>query len=215
MIQKIELINYFTSKIRNCRYLEIGSLRHETFLGVQAAIKHDVEPFPPTMIAPTFLMSSDHFFSSEKYILQGTSLIPRIYDVIFIDGLHLAEQVISDVFNASNMLVDSGYIILHDCYPQKEAHQTRTQTDNLWMGDVWKAQTWLVKQFPDRVCTIEDSDCGCGIIKGALQFEIPDSKLVLEPTWKDFEDHKKQMLNLISWDEYVKNDSDKRMPLFL
>jgi len=214
MIQKIELINYFTAKFRYCRYLEIGSLYQETFKSIQAAIKHDVEPFPRSGI-PAFKMTSDNFFSGEKHIITGTSLIFRQYDIIFIDGLHLAEQVVSDVYNAVEMLSETGYIILHDCYPQKETHQTRRQTDNLWMGDVWKAQAWLVNQFPNKICTIEDSNCGCGIIKGRLQFTPPAVNKILKLTWKDFENHKKEILNLVSWDDYTKIDTDKRMPLFL
>ena len=137
MISKIELINHFTAKFEKCRYLEIGSLKQETFKNIKASLKHDVEPFPQSTI-PTFLMTSDKFFSNENYVLDGHYLILRKYDVIFIDGLHLAEQVIKDVFNSSQLLSNNGFIIIHDCLPLKEAHQTRTQTDvALWMGGMF------------------------------------------------------------------------------
>jgi len=55
MYQKFEIINHFTSKFKDCRYLEVGSFERETFNLIKASLKHDVEPNPQQGYIPSFL----------------------------------------------------------------------------------------------------------------------------------------------------------------
>ena len=59
-------------------------------------------------------MTSDEFFSQNK----------ETFDLIFIDGLHIHEQVLKDIDNSLNVLNENGVILLHDCLPAKIWHQT-------------------------------------------------------------------------------------------
>ena len=56
-------------------------------------------------------MTSDAFFE----LWKDRGLGP--YDLIFIDGLHLANQVARDIESALEMSTDEAIIILHDCNP--------------------------------------------------------------------------------------------------
>jgi Methyltransferase domain len=205
MLTKIFILNTLTSKFENCRYLEIGSFKRETFIQIQATVKHDVEPFPQGFI-PTFYKTSHDFFKNDSYEIVSSSLKLRQYDVIFIDGLHHCEQVIEDTFYSSLMLSPKGYIVIHDCLPEKETHASRTQIDNLWMGDVWKAQAWLVNKFPN-VYTIENSDCGCGIISGKLskmqEMIRPTFEDLDKYSWNDYMTNKKELLKITSFEKIL------------
>lgn len=196
MVERYEVVNHFTTKFKNCRYLEIGSLRRECFQKINAEVKEDVEPFPQGFV-PTYEMTSDRFFENHKYVFENNTIKFRKYDVIYIDGLHLCEQVIADVKNASEYLNPNGYIILHDCYPKEEGEQEREPVVLNWMGDVWKAQAWLVKNFKN-VYTIEDSDCGCGVIEGPVFYT---TQVDLRMTWHDLQKDVKNILNLRKWEE--------------
>lgn len=72
------------------------------WVGVAAEIKHGVDPNVDT----TYRMTSDEFF--KNYIKQK-------YDIVFVDGLHLHEQVYRDIINSLNNLNENGVIVVHDC----------------------------------------------------------------------------------------------------
>ena len=67
------------------------------------------------------------------------------FNVIFIDGLHVAEQVERDIKNALKYIKDDGFIVLHDCNPPTEFHASETYDFHLspsqgyWNGTTWKA----------------------------------------------------------------------------
>lgn len=187
MIQRYDLINHFTSKFDECKYLEIGSAKRECFDLVKAHTKHDIEP--DLNCYPTFQMTSDAYFK----------LCDIEYDVIFIDGLHHYEQVLRDIDNSSKYLSKNGYIIIHDCLPRLEIEQLREQVSLEWTGDVWKAQAWLIEKFKN-VFTISDSDCGCGIIEGRINFGIPEK---LEYEWEYFANNTEKIMNSMRWQEYL------------
>jgi len=197
-MKRYDIINYLTSKFPDCKYLEIGSGEGDCFKRIKAKLKHDVEPY--TTRNPTFRMTSDYFFENERYELLNTTFRFRQYDVIFIDGLHHCEQVIKDIHSSLFHLSENGYIVVHDCLPLKKEWQEREQTELNWMGDVWRAQVWLVKNFYESVLTI-DEDCGCGIIRN-IRFTIPPIDELLSISWEDFEKNKNEMLNLISFKEF-------------
>ena len=76
-------------------------------------------------------MTSDDFFKDNK----------EKFDTIFIDGLHIDEQVQKDIENSLNALNEGGTIVMHDCKPLSEEAQIFPRIQIAWNGDVWKA--WL------------------------------------------------------------------------
>ena len=97
--------------------------------------------------------TSDEFFSQNK----------DTFDLIFIDGLHIHEQVLKDIDNSLNVLNENGVILLHDCLPAKIWHQTIPQTHSSWNGDVWKSIVQSRTREDIDTYTIK-ADQGLGLI---------------------------------------------------
>ena len=98
-------------------------------------------------------MTSDDFFKQNK----------STFDLIFIDGLHVYEQVLKDIENSLKVLNDNGVILIHDCLPAKIWHQTIPQTHSSWNGDVWKSIVKSRTRIDIDTYTIE-ADQGLGLI---------------------------------------------------
>jgi hypothetical protein len=135
-------------------------------------------------------MTSDDFFAQNK----------ENFDVIFIDGLHHADQVYKDVINSLNVLNDGGYIICHDLNPLSEEHQIIPFRGGEWNGDCWKAFVTLRKERSDLEMYTVDTDHGCGIITKGFQelISIED-----ELSYDNFDVNRKEWLNLISPQEFM------------
>ena len=132
------------------------------------------------------------------------------FDVIFIDGLHLAEQVDLDIKNALGYIKDDGFIVLHDCNPPTEWHAREdydyknSPAQGYWNGTTWKA--FLKSRFDSDLysCCI-DTDWGVGIL--SKKHPIGDSIKNTNPfyEYKVLDENRKSNLNLISFDELKKN----------
>ncbi len=184
------IINYAIERFAYTKYLEIGCLDNATFDQIRAPYKVGVDP----VSGGTHRMTSDTFFE----ISDDT------FDVIFIDGLHYAEQVYKDVRNALCCLRKNGLIVLHDCRPSEEIHQLRQAKTYVWNGDVWKA-FMLFRQESTLDAITADFDHGVGLIRmrpnsAPLSLE----KSYLELQWHDYEMHREEWLRL-STEEDIKH----------
>ena len=142
-------------------------------------------------------MESDQFF---KEIKEN-----KKYDLIFIDGLHTFEQTKKDIQNSLKHLSEEGTIIIHDCNPKTEWHQRGIEyfhDGEEWNGTTWKAFIELRCTSPHLSMYTIDTDHGCGIIKYGKQklYRQADLKTCLE--WEYFETNKKEILKLISINEF-------------
>lgn len=172
-MNRTELINLLLHKIGyKKKYLEIGlNNPNDNYFNVQCAYKECVDPY--TYIecdysdadtsfdreyvkehVLTYQMTSDDFFR------QNT----KKYDVIFIDGLHIAEQVVRDIQNSLVCLNENGYIIVHDCLPICEEHQLEDRQSVTWNGSTWKALPNL-SMIDGVTFRIVEMDEGCAIIQ--------------------------------------------------
>jgi hypothetical protein len=203
------LLNYLAGKYNLKRYLEIGlQSPSQNFDKIQCEYKVSVDPDPNAHAS--FCMTSDDFFHvafANKALIEsglydgGHQL--NAFDLIFIDGLHTAEQVQKDFENALKILSPNGFICLHDCNPEKEEHTIvpRPTERGHWNGDVYKFAVKIVKQAKVTV----DIDNGCMVVSpysvNVLYFTIPETKNI---SWQYFDKHRKELLNLISWSDFVK-----------
>jgi hypothetical protein len=211
------VINFLLSHFnRETKYLEIGVRNPEdNFSQIRSNTKFSVDPgieFESNTI--DFNMTSDDFFSHWS---QGKILSKDFkFDVIFIDGLHLAEQVDRDIINALQNLTDDGFIVLHDCNPPAEWHSREdyyyreSPAQGYWNGTTWKA--FLKWRFDDSVtsCCI-DTDWGVGIISKKyiigqkllpqnlfFEYNVLDKNRTELLNLMEFEDFKKMIANTIS-----------------
>ena len=144
---RFDIINHLLQSLNKSetKYLEIGVRDpNDNFKHINSIIKYGVDPGLEFKENPVdFKLTSDAFFEQLK---SGEILNKNIkFDVIFIDGLHLAEQVEKDIQNALEFLTDDGYVVLHDCNPPSEFHASESHAYKLspaygyWNGTTWKA----------------------------------------------------------------------------
>src|SRR3990167_9921328 len=147
---RIEIINALIKKHNYTKYLEIGTQNNVCFNAINIENKVGVDP----VSGGTFRGTSDEFFA------QNT----ETFDIIFIDGLHTAEQVHIDIINALNCISDNGTILIHDCLPMTELYQQVPRISKVWNGDVWKGWAQFISECEfTNICTI-DTDCGIGVL---------------------------------------------------
>lgn len=144
-----QVIQPFLDEITMPNYLEIGVALGETFHSIRAHKKTGVDPvfqFDVSQYTSAnvefYNITSDAFFAT---ISQSTK-----YDVIYLDGLHTAEQTLRDLINAQAYLKDNGVIIIDDVWPNSFVAAVRSLQvnqdirklhgidDPAWMGDVFK-----------------------------------------------------------------------------
>jgi len=179
---RFDIINYYIRTRGYKSFLEIGTLRGDTFRTVQCEHKVSVDPDPSTNA--THIMTSDEFFANTR----------EKFDLIFIDGLHHADQVWRDISNGLKHLRKKGMIILHDCKPENEPMQRAPIPNFLvnkpWTGDCWKAFLKARATLPYDTF-VYDHDMGCGIIDTATpadpQADLPSD--IDTMSWNDFTSH--------------------------
>lgn len=206
--QRFDIINYLLASLkRETVYLEIG-VRNPAinFDKINANKKYSVDPGLEYEENPVdFKLTSDAFFDGLR---SGTILKKdMVFDVIFIDGLHLAEQVVRDIFNARDFIKEDGFIVLHDCNPPSEWHAREEHKYEIspamydWNGTTWKAFYKWRQRMPHNICCI-DTDWGVGIISKnkVLSQDIPPENPFYE--FNVLHKHRKQAFGLVSFEEF-------------
>ena len=184
-LMRFDIIQFLINQYEYTSYLEIGVDRKHTFDVIECELKHGVDPNKDC----TFKMTSDEFFKQNE----------NKYDIIFIDGLHEADQVKRDIENALNILTPGGVVVVHDCSPRNEKEQTvpKLKNQKIWIGDGWRAFVDL-RQREDLDMYVIDTNNGVGIIRYGWQKPLK----IESPKYKDLERHRKEWLNLKSITEY-------------
>lgn len=209
---RTDIINYLLSKIKkeNTIYLEIGVRYPEAnFNSINSKTKYSIDPGIEYELNPVdFKVTSDVFF---EQLNSGIILKKDIkFDVIFIDGLHLAEQVDRDIENALKYLNPNGFIVLHDCNPPTEFHASENYLYRMspstvyWNGTTWKAFFKYRKRKDLFTCCI-DSDWGIGIITKSINIGNPTKVENTFFEYKVLNDNRKDSLNLVSFIEFKLN----------
>ena len=191
---RTDIVNFLIKRNGYRRYLEIGVRRPEqNHVRVRAAEKHGVDPDPLGEIS--HVMTSDEFFARLPEDADP-------YDIVLVDGLHLADQVMRDVENALDRLSDGGAVLLHDCNPPTEANQLEAYDGSSpWNGTVWKAWARLRMSRPDLAMCVVDTDWGVGVIARGRQELFPEAADA-ELTFDFLDAHRVQLLNLVPPDAF-------------
>ncbi len=160
-------------------YLEIGVNNPEScFDNIQTPRKWSVDPgleYAPNPV--DFPMTSDAFFEALAAGKLDCDRLPlpadRRFDLVFIDGLHRAEQAWRDIEHALDHLRPGGIIVVHDCLPPNEhcamdvfPHSPSAVTSNYWQGSTWRAFERYC-QLGAHHAYVVDADSGMGVIDSA------------------------------------------------
>ncbi|UII21829.1 class I SAM-dependent methyltransferase [Fulvivirga ligni] len=206
--KRYDVINHLLASLnRETLYLEIGVRNpQDNFALINANVKYSVDPgLEYTQNPVDFKLTSDDFF---EQLDQGALLSKSIkFDVVFIDGMHLASYVDRDISNALRYVKDDGFIVLHDCNPPTEWHARDqysyewTPANKYWNGSTWKAFVKYRKMDDLSSCCI-DIDWGVGLISKGKNIGAPTSMDDEFYEYSALSLSRKEVLNLISFDEF-------------
>ena len=191
-----DLLNILARQIGAVRYLEIGVQSGNCFSRIECPEKIGVDPAGG---CATVKATSDAYFSklSDDYT----------FVLVFVDGLHLREQVCRDIVNAWEHLTPGGAILVHDCDPPTEQSGRRDMCGGIWCGDVWRG--WMDARHQLGAAAwmgVVETDLGCGLVLpgGAVRASpVPWSKEETDLAgWEFFTTHRREWLNLVSVDDF-------------
>jgi hypothetical protein len=150
--ERHEIINSLTST--NQKYLEIGVEYGYTYKNTHFSNKIGVDPDPKCEMPGLQKYTSDDYF---KQCSNNTT-----YDVVFIDGMHHAENVLKDLNNSISSLNKNGCIFIDDIIPLNYNEQLKIPRKHHyengvlkygeeWTGDVWKVIYHLLLNFRKNI----------------------------------------------------------------
>ena len=208
---RYEVVNTIIDTYNYNSYLEIGVENGFTFKNIKLDMskKVGVDPDPTYKEDNIILKTSDDFFKENN----------KIFDIIFIDGMHQLEYVYNDFFNAINCLTPKGSIIIDDVLPMNEREQYKVPIKHYynngilkygesWTGDVWKFIYFLLLHYQFDFSVYNFTDGYRGIIhiynfKNEINDEIDNTKVIETMNSYDYNTDYDKYLKYIN--EYCKN----------
>jgi hypothetical protein len=150
-------------------YLEIGvqngshlaNVAVDTAFGVDPDFSLTTDPTRGKRVLHLHRMTSDAFFRRHAADVERAGRL----DFAFLDGMHLFEYLLRDIYNTEALSKPSGLIALHDCLPldgemvervNSYAGRTPGPYAAAWTGDVWKVVPILEEYRPDLSVTLVD-----------------------------------------------------------
>jgi len=204
-MERYDIINDIIKTKGFSKYLEIGVRNpDDCYNKINCNTKHSVDPgYENEKNNVDFKFTSDDFFNRLECGLLELENNYK-WDVIFIDGLHISNQVEKDVLNSLNHLSEDGFILLHDCNPFLYKYNYERVIEDYW-GQGWNGTVWKV--IYKLLCTREDLDVytintdeGVGLIKrgtGRKLLEFENHYYEYKELHKNLEKH----LNIITINE--------------
>ena len=189
---RAEIINTLIEKYNYKSYLEIGIGGGGNYHTINCDYKSNVDPCfddydGQVKSEVVNLMTSDEFFEKTQ----------EKFDIIFVDGLHVYEQVYKDIINSLNCLNEGGTVVCHDMLPPTEWHQRPADQyhGEEWNGDCWKAVARLRVERDDLEIYTVDSDWGVSIIRKGKNTKF-DGNLDEVLQYPFFEKNKFKLMNV-------------------
>ncbi|GAB3392418.1 hypothetical protein GCM10027568_19640 [Humibacter soli] len=136
-------------------YLEIGVA--EGFgLELSKAVTIGVDPEPRisrTLPAEVEVVrkTSDEFFARDDALASFRGVPP---DLVFIDGMHLAEFALRDFANVERLAGPGTVVVFDDVLPRRAEEAARERASENWTGDVYKLVGILRDRRPDLACAL-------------------------------------------------------------
>jgi len=193
-----QIINKLTNNID--KYLEIGVEYGECFNETHFINKFGIDPDPKFLPTNGILikLTSDDFFKTKN----NNNYIPKLFNAIFIDGMHQAEYFLRDINNSISVLDTDGTIFIDDILPFNYNEQLKIPIKHYyengilkygenWTGDVWKVVYHIIKYFKHNISSIKYfyniNFRGIAAIKIKERFQIIESDIDVINSYDYFE----------------------------
>jgi hypothetical protein len=151
-------------------YLEIGIFSGNTLkLAHPETHAIGIDPFPLLrkpypQNTSVFGITSNRFFDEIAPIFLSRH---GPISFVFIDGLHLFEQVLLDFIHVEKYCDRHSVVAIHDTLPIAEFPSARSQDSLYWCGDAWKVVACLERYRPDLcILTLPSFPSGLTLITG-------------------------------------------------
>ena len=184
-----QLLNALIEKYNLKSYLEIGvqnPANNFDKINIDGNYKEGVDP-ECECYTNIYQMTSDKYFS----MYNGG----KKFDLIFIDGLHHADQVKRDFENSLRCLSDNGFIVIHDVLPENEAGTKVPRETKQWWGDVYKWAMTLSEWSGIKYKTF-NIDNGCMLVwKTSKEYYGPEDDII-NADWYSYIKNGKELLNV-------------------
>ena len=106
--------------------------------------------------------TSDEFFARPRPLAH---LPIPVLDLVFIDGMHLAEYALRDFLAVERFLLPTSVVMIDDVLPRSIAEAERKRTQSTWAGDVYKALEALRALRPDlEIIEVDTRPTGTAIV---------------------------------------------------
>ena len=199
-MERSDIINHLIKKNNYKSYLEIGYGTGYTFNKIEIENKVGIDGGNGTPQSDTVVVR----MRSEDYFKLAADQEFDKFDIIFIDGSHLHEDVEKDITSSLEFLNDNGAIVMHDCSPPNIFFQERSQSPYVggWTGDVWKAFVTFRATRPDLEMCVVDTDFGCGVVRFGTQ-PLLDVDIETDLEYGNLDTNRKSWLNLITPEEFL------------
>lgn len=182
-----ELLNYLATKYNLKSYLEVGVQSPDNNLN-KIKCEYKVGVDPDVTSKQVFRCTSDEYFDSAH---------KESFDLIFIDGLHHADQVKRDFENSLRCLNNGGFIVIHDTLPENEEGTIVPRQTKVWWGSVYQFAMTLNSRTDVGFFTL-NMDNGCTVV-WKHQSEIDKTKLAdaYNLDWETYKSIGSVLLNVI------------------
>jgi tetratricopeptide (TPR) repeat protein len=137
---------------------ETTALGIDPYMGNYESLLY-ASPLRPAQLYP---LTSDDFFSQRDVRHEMGN---DIFDLAFIDGLHIFEQALRDFINLEPYAGKDSMVLIHDCLPIAPIVAERERCTGFWTGDVWRIIPCLKTFRPDlRIMTIPAKPSGLAVV---------------------------------------------------
>lgn len=185
---RVALVNLLCASKLDGNYLEIGCQGNICFDAIPMMNKIGVDP----------QSGGTHKEYSDDFFIKNTTY----FDVIFIDGLHIYDQVRRDIVNSIKFLKPGGWVAVHDMLPDDAiSEHVPIISKGPWFGDVWKVAFELASTTGIEFKLVK-IDAGIGL------FRVTDPHAILNDMGETLQNKRFQYLYenvnrlpLIEWDE--------------
>lgn len=181
-----QLLNALIEKYNLLNYLEIGVQNPDNNF-------YEIIHYRGTGVDPSPVMPYNdpniHRVTSDEFFKYNTDT----FDLIFIDGLHHADQVKRDFENSLQCLSDNGFIVIHDVLPENEAGSRVPRETKQWWGDVYKF-AMNMNHYPVGFRTF-NIDNGCMLVwkePGKVNY----NGTVINPSYDEYIAYGKKIMNV-------------------
>jgi hypothetical protein len=164
-----DVLRWLHEELKPATYLEIGVFRGRSLsLAMAPTIALGIDPCPKVdrhwqTQTQVVRMTSSAFFSRHSL---AEFFGADCFSLALVDGLHLFEDAIDDIFNLEVYAQPDSVIAVHDTIPLNERTAARTRRTDFYTGDVWKVVPFLKQFWPDlEMVTVRTGPSGLTLIR--------------------------------------------------